>query len=287
MFSFHGIVARIIMVTASKEFLCFHPPSPILLLDQTLNLAFSDFNRATFALNYRRKLRFLKIFRFQRIVARVMQSQLQKSSYVFNLPHRCYFRSNSKFNIPRFQSSNVCSKLSRKLRFLKTFSFHRIAARVMQSQLQKSFYVFTLPHLCYFRSNSKFNIQRFQSSNVWSINYRENYVFSKCLVFMELLLGSFGHSFKRVFMLSPSLTDIILDQTLKLTIQRFQSSNLCSKLSKKLRFLKTFRFQRIVARVMQSQLQKSSYVFNLPHRCYFRSNSKFNIQRFQSSNVCS
>ena len=97
-----------------------------------------------------KKLRFLKTFRFQRIVARVMQSQLQKSSYVFNLPHRCYFRSNSKFNIPRFQSSNVCSKLSRKLRFLKTFSFHGIAARVMQSQLQKSFYVFTLPHRYYF-----------------------------------------------------------------------------------------------------------------------------------------
>ena len=133
-----------------------------IIFDQTLNLTFSDFNRATFALNYRKKYR-----------------------------------------------------------FLKTFSFHTNCCKGHYSHSFKRVFMFS-PSLTYVIFDQTLNLI-FSDFNraTFGLNYRENYIFSKRLVFMELLLGSFGHSFKRVFMLSPSLTDIILDQTLNLTFSDF------------------------------------------------------------------
>ena len=139
----------------------FSPSLTDVIFDQTLNLTFSDFNRARFAINYRENYVFSK---------RLVYIELLLGYYSHS--------------------------------FKRVFMFSPSLTDVIVDQtLNLTF--------------SDFNRATF------ALNYRENQVFSKRLVFMELLLGSCSHSFKRVFMFSPSLTDVIFDQTLNLTFSDF------------------------------------------------------------------
>ena len=139
----------------------FSPSLTDVIFDQTLNLTFSDFNRATFALNYRENYVFSKRLLFIELLV------------------------------------GSCSHS-----FKRVFMFSLSLTDVIFDQtLNLTF--------------SDFNRATF------ALNYRENYVFSKRLVFVEMLVGSCSHSFKRVFMFSSSLTDVIFDQTLNLTLSDF------------------------------------------------------------------
>ena len=188
----------------------FSPSLTDVIFDQTLNLTFSDFNRATFALNYRENQVFSKPLVFIEVLLescshsfkRVFMFSPSLTDVIFNQTLNLTF---SDFNratfAPNYRGNYVFSK---RLVFMELFlgSYSNSFKRVFMFSLSLTDVIFDQTLKLRF---SDFNRVKF------ALNYRENYVFSKRLVFMELFLRSCNHSFKRVFMFSPSLTDVISD----------------------------------------------------------------------------